>query len=108
MLAPLGLRLSPEKTRVVHIDEGFDFLGYAERTVMPRSVPGCCSGQRPAGRERGIIGTVAWSEVVEPEEGEQGVRSGVPAGRGVGWCGAGQRLFFQCHVGVDVDTRRLD
>ena len=28
MLAPLGLRLSPEKTRVVHIDEGFDFLGF--------------------------------------------------------------------------------
>jgi RNA-directed DNA polymerase len=27
-LAPLGLRLSPEKTRVVHIDEGFDFLGF--------------------------------------------------------------------------------
>jgi RNA-directed DNA polymerase len=28
VLAPLGLRLSPDKTRVVHIDEGFDFLGY--------------------------------------------------------------------------------
>src|SRR6266568_2882946 len=28
VLAPLGLRLAPEKTRVVHIDEGFDFLGY--------------------------------------------------------------------------------
>jgi RNA-directed DNA polymerase len=28
VLAPLGLRLSPEKTRVVHIDEGFDFLGF--------------------------------------------------------------------------------
>ena len=27
-LAPMGLRLSPEKTRVVHIDEGFDFLGF--------------------------------------------------------------------------------
>jgi RNA-directed DNA polymerase len=26
VLAPLGLRLSPEKTRVVHLDEGFDFL----------------------------------------------------------------------------------
>ena len=25
---PLGLRLAPEKTRVVHIDEGFDFLGF--------------------------------------------------------------------------------
>src|SRR5712691_1626896 len=35
VLAPLGLRLAPEKTAVVHIDEGFDFLGYVERTVMP-------------------------------------------------------------------------
>ncbi|MGC8627200.1 MAG: group II intron maturase-specific domain-containing protein [Acidimicrobiales bacterium] len=28
MLAPMGLRLSEEKTRVCHIDEGFDFLGW--------------------------------------------------------------------------------
>ena len=28
MLAPMGLRLSEEKTRVAHIDEGFDFLGW--------------------------------------------------------------------------------
>jgi RNA-directed DNA polymerase len=28
VLAPMGLRLSEEKTRVVHIDEGFDFLGF--------------------------------------------------------------------------------
>lgn len=27
-LAPMHLRLSDEKTRVVHIDEGFDFLGW--------------------------------------------------------------------------------
>lgn len=27
-LAPMGLRLSDEKTRVCHIDEGFDFLGW--------------------------------------------------------------------------------
>ena len=29
VLAPMGLRLSEEKTRVCHIDEGFDFLGWA-------------------------------------------------------------------------------
>ncbi len=29
VLAPIGLRLSEEKTRVCHIDEGFDFLGFA-------------------------------------------------------------------------------
>jgi RNA-directed DNA polymerase len=28
VLAPMGMRLSEEKTRVVHIDEGFDFLGW--------------------------------------------------------------------------------
>ena len=28
VLAPIGLRLSEEKTMVVHIDEGFDFLGF--------------------------------------------------------------------------------
>jgi RNA-directed DNA polymerase len=28
VLAPLGLRLSEAKTRVCHIDEGFDFLGF--------------------------------------------------------------------------------
>jgi RNA-directed DNA polymerase len=28
VLAPMGLRLSATKTRVVHLDEGFDFLGY--------------------------------------------------------------------------------
>jgi RNA-directed DNA polymerase len=28
VLAPMGLRLSDAKTRVVHLDEGFDFLGF--------------------------------------------------------------------------------
>ena len=28
VLAPIGLRLSDEKTSVLHIDEGFDFLGF--------------------------------------------------------------------------------
>ncbi|MCX4099078.1 group II intron reverse transcriptase/maturase [Nocardia sp. alder85J] len=28
VLRPMGLTLSPEKTRVVHIDSGFDFLGW--------------------------------------------------------------------------------
>lgn len=28
VLAPMGLRLSDEKTRISHIDEGFDFLGW--------------------------------------------------------------------------------
>jgi RNA-directed DNA polymerase len=41
VLAPLGLRLSAEKTRVVHIDEGFDFLGFTIRRRRKRG-----TGQR--------------------------------------------------------------
>src|ERR1039457_2878563 len=33
VLAPLGLRLAPEKTAVVHIDEGFTFLGFDIRRM---------------------------------------------------------------------------
>ena len=36
VLAPLGLRLAEEKTRVVHIDEGFDFLGFTIRRMRKR------------------------------------------------------------------------
>src|SRR6059058_4726127 len=36
VLAPLGLRLAPEKTRVVHLDEGFVFLGFTIRRLRKR------------------------------------------------------------------------
>ena len=36
VLAPLGLRLAPEKTAVVHIDEGFTFLGFDIRRMRKR------------------------------------------------------------------------
>jgi RNA-directed DNA polymerase len=36
VLAPLGLRLAEEKTRTVHIDEGFDFLGFTIRWMRKR------------------------------------------------------------------------
>ena len=35
-LEPLGLRLAPEKTAVVHIDGGFDFLGFHIRRQRKR------------------------------------------------------------------------
>ena len=35
-LAPMGLRLSRDKTRVVHIDDGFDFLGFNIRRMRKR------------------------------------------------------------------------
>ena len=28
VLAPMGLRLSPAKTRIAHIDDGLEFLGF--------------------------------------------------------------------------------
>ena len=36
VLAPLGLRLAGEKTRIVTIDEGFDFLGFTIRRMRKR------------------------------------------------------------------------
>jgi len=40
VLAPIGLRLSAEKTRVCHIDEGFDFLGWRIQRHSWRGRPG--------------------------------------------------------------------
>ena len=36
VLAPLGLRLAEEKTRVIHIEEGFDFLSFTIRKMRKR------------------------------------------------------------------------
>jgi RNA-directed DNA polymerase len=36
VLAPLGLVLAPDKTQVVSIDEGFDFLGFHIRRMRKR------------------------------------------------------------------------
>jgi len=48
VLAPLGLRLSPEKTRVVHIDEGFDFLGFHIRRRRKRGSQKHCVYTTPS------------------------------------------------------------
>ena len=48
VLAPLGLRLAPEKTRVVHIDEGFDFLGFDIRRMRKRGTRSTTSTPRPS------------------------------------------------------------
>ena len=36
VLAPMGLRLSPAKTQVVHMADGFDFLGFHIRWKRKR------------------------------------------------------------------------
>jgi RNA-directed DNA polymerase len=38
VLAPLGLRLSEAKSRVCHLDEGFDFLGFHEAYSRPGNI----------------------------------------------------------------------
>jgi RNA-directed DNA polymerase len=48
VLASLGLRLSPDKTRVVHIDEGFDFLGFTLRRQWNRGTRKYCVYTRPS------------------------------------------------------------
>jgi RNA-directed DNA polymerase len=40
VLAPMGLRLSVEKTKICHIDEGFDFLGWRIQRRTRRSQTG--------------------------------------------------------------------
>jgi RNA-directed DNA polymerase len=48
VLAPMGLRLSPEKTRVVHIDEGFEFLGFHIRRRRKRGTQKQCVYTTPS------------------------------------------------------------
>ena len=48
ILAPLGLRLAPEKTRVVHINEGFEFLGFHIRRQRKRGTQKCYVYTKPS------------------------------------------------------------
>jgi RNA-directed DNA polymerase len=48
VLAPIGLRLSEEKTRVVHIDQGFDFLGFHIRRRRKRGTQKQCVYTTPS------------------------------------------------------------
>jgi RNA-directed DNA polymerase len=49
ILISLGLRLAPEKTRVVHIgDEGFDFLGFTIRRMRKRGTQKCYVYTKPS------------------------------------------------------------
>ena len=48
VLAPLGLRLAPEKTAVLHIDEGFVFLGHHIRRQRKRGTSKHCVYTKPS------------------------------------------------------------
>ncbi len=58
VLASIGLRLSVEKTRVVHIDEGFDFLSYTIRR------------QRKGGTEKRYVYTMPSVKAVQAIRGK--------------------------------------
>ena len=45
-LAERGLRLSPTKTRIIHIREGFDFLGYTVRKFGDKLNHSSLKGER--------------------------------------------------------------
>ncbi len=55
VLAPLGLHLAPEKTRTVHIDEGFVFLGYLIRRQRKRGTQKHYVYTRPSQKAIGSI-----------------------------------------------------
>ncbi len=50
VFARVGLRLSPEKTRVVHIDDGFDLLGFTIRRMQKRGSRKCFVYTRPSAK----------------------------------------------------------
>src|SRR5215208_3260914 len=58
VLASVGLRLSEEKTTIIHLDEGFEFLGFRIQCkpngarAADTSTPGSRNGRSPRSRPR--------------------------------------------------------
>ena len=63
VLAPMGLRLSTEKTKITHIDEGLDFLGWRIQRHRKRGTDRASStptpARRPSARSRGKVRTLS-------------------------------------------------
>ena len=79
---------------------------YAEAWIMPTRVPDALVSGWLAGSGVGITRRVwRWLEVVE--EREQGVGRPVAAGAGARLLDAGEGLFLDGHVGVEVDLGGL-
>src|SRR3989449_2230416 len=55
ILERLGVRLNPQKTRIVHIQQGFDFLGYRIKRGRPRQL-----GNRKLGRTAPAVALYAY------------------------------------------------
>ena len=59
VLSRMGLRLSPEKTLITHIDEGLDFLGWRIQRHRKRGTDRCYVYTYPARKAlRAVMGTV--------------------------------------------------
>ena len=76
VLAPMGLRLSPEKTRVVHIDDGFDFLGFHIRRMRKRGSNKWFVYTRPSKKAiasiKARVKTMTYRSTLHTRQGEPG------------------------------------
>ena len=87
MLAPMGLRLSPEKTRVVHIDDGFDFLGFNIRRMRKRGSQKRFVYTRPSAKAIATIKDTGQDHDLQTHPAPRpGLPDGVP-GSGAAWLG---------------------
>jgi RNA-directed DNA polymerase len=57
VLAPMGLRLSEAKTRIAHLDEGFDFLGFRVQRRRKRGTTKRCVYTYPSKRSLEAVKT---------------------------------------------------
>ena len=87
VLAPMGLRLSPEKTRVVHIDDGFDFLGFNIRRMRKRGSQKQYVYTRPSAKAIAAIKERVRTMTYRPHPAPRpGLPHGLP-GFGAAWLG---------------------
>lgn len=95
-LQPIGLRLSEAKTQVVHVDEGFDFLGFriqrkTQRGSNKRYVLHLAVQEGPSGRQgegadpyEWIIGQTSQSDATADQRSGKGMGELLPPCRGRG------------------------
>lgn len=86
VLAPMGLRLSPEKTRVVHIDDGLDFLGFNIRRMRKRGSQKRYVYTRPSTKAVASIKERVRTITYRHTAPRPGSPDGLP-GSGVAWLG---------------------
>lgn len=81
-LQPMGLRLSEQKTKIAHIDEGFDFLGFRIQRHQKRGTGACPLHVPVQGRPGGHSGERADADPAGYDE-PNARRPAAPGQRGV-------------------------